>query len=379
MATSHDSFMQQALALAPRGGTFVSPNPTVGAVVVQSGNIVGRGWHQKFGGPHAEIFALSEAGPAARGATLYCTLEPCNHTGKTPPCTKAIVEAGIKTVVFGAADPNPVAAGGTAALRAAGIEVITGVLEADCRAVNAPFLKTVETGLPFISLKWAMSADGKIAAAGGDSKWITSPQARAAAHRLRAQHDAVLIGIGTLLADQARLTCRDVPAPIRQPRRVVLDSSARTPLDAPLWSEQDGGTVTLICADNAPTERVVKLKDRGAEILSVKSSGGKIVLSDALKALAKLGVLSVLVEGGSSVLGSFVDSRLADRAYIFIAPRIIGGEKGVSAVGGQGVSKVADSLNFRSTRMAQIGPDFVISGSISLCDWSGGWLVEQTC
>ena len=375
----HDPFMLEAVRLARLGGTRVSPNPRVGAVVVRDGQIVGRGWHREYSGPHAEVFALGEAAAAARGATLYCTLEPCNHTGKTPPCVKSIIAAGIRTVVIGTFDPNPVAAGGAAALRAAGIDVGTGVLEPACVALNAPFFKFVKTGLPLVTVKWAMSADGKIAATGGDSRWISSETSRALGHRLRAQHDAVLIGIGTLIADEAQLTCRsEVPDPpgLRQPRRIILDTSARTPLDAPLWdargyADSHGGPITIVCSSAAPADRIIALRARGAEILHpTLTSDGRLDVLDVLKLLGQQRILSVMIEGGSAVLGSFLDAGLADRAYVFVAPKIIGGAASLTAVGGVGVTKVSNAPVIRSPRIIPTDSDVVISGALSdFGDW----------
>ena len=375
------TYMTEALRLARLGGAWVSPNPRVGAVVVRDGRIVGRGWHKEYGGPHAEIFALEEAGEQARGAVLYTTLEPCNHTGKTPPCVQAILAAAIKKVVLGARDSNPLAAGGAAALIAAGVEVIDGVLAAECRALNAPFFKTIQTGLPLISLKWAMSLDGKIATPGGHSKWITSEESRAAAHRLRARHDAVLIGIGTLLVDSPQLTCRisspasaslpgtGVMPALRQPQRIILDSSARTPLDAPLWDAPGGGPVTIVCSASTPRERVDALRARGARIVEAPGDTAGLDVREALQSLAKLRIQSILVEGGARVLGSFVDARVADRAFIFIAPKIIGGAGGLSAVGGRGVAGVADALRLHSLHVTPIGTDVLVDGALSEWEW----------
>jgi len=372
----HEFFINEALTLARRGGMWVSPNPRVGAVIVRDGQIVARAWHQKYGGPHAEVFALEAAGESARGATLYCTLEPCNHTGKTPPCVKAIIAAGIRTVVFSIRDPNPVAAGGEAALRAAGIEVITGIHEAASRRLNAPFLKTIQTGMPLISLKWAMSADGKIATAGGDSKWITSDASRAFAHRLRASHDAVLIGIGTLLTDGAQLTCRlpdknGTPEDVRQPRRIILDTQARTPLDAPLWNAQDGGGVVIVTSPAAPKERIDALAARGALVLQPElDQTGRPDLAATLKTIASQRIQSILVEGGSAVLGSLIDARLADRAFVFMAPKIIGGSASLTPVGGRGATHMGDALQLRDTHVKTIGNDVLMTGACT--EW-GGW------
>jgi diaminohydroxyphosphoribosylaminopyrimidine deaminase/5-amino-6-(5-phosphoribosylamino)uracil reductase len=367
----HDFFMDAALASAIKGGTFVSPNPVVGAVVVKDGSIIGRGWHKQYGGPHAEVFALQEAGEKARGATLYCTLEPCNHTGKTPPCTQAVIRAGIARVVLGARDPNPVAAGGVDALRAAGIDVVTGVGEQACREVNAPFFKFHATGLSFVTLKWAMTADGKIATASGDSKWISGEESRAFTHQMRAGHDAVLIGINTLLADGARLTARNVAStePVHQPRRVILDSNARTPVDAPLFKESGAGPVVIVAKSSAPPDRVKALGDAGALVLRVESSERHVPVRQALSELAKIGVRSVFVEGGSSVHGAILDAKVADRVFIFIAPILIGGVDAKSATGGLGVAKISEGLRLRDFAVGNQGEDQFFSGNLSEWVW----------
>jgi len=367
---SHDLHMNEAVRLAAQGLSRVSPNPMVGAVVVKNGEIVGRGWHKEFGGPHAEVFALQEAGENALDATLYCSLEPCNHTGKTPPCTQAVIRAGISRVVLGARDPNPLASGGVDALHVAGIEVITGVCEEACRQLNAPFFKFHATKLPFVSLKWAMTADGKIATASGNSKWISGEASRAFSHRLRVSHDAVLVGINTLLADGARLTARipDVKAAVHQPRRVILDSQARTPLDAPLFKESAGGPVVIVVKSSAPGERVKALSDAGATILRVESNEPRISMREALMELAKIGVLSVLAEGGSSVLGSLLDAKLIDRGFIFISPILIGGEDAKPAIGGRGATTISAGIPLRSPKVRWFDNDVLLSGALS--DWT---------
>jgi diaminohydroxyphosphoribosylaminopyrimidine deaminase/5-amino-6-(5-phosphoribosylamino)uracil reductase len=367
---SHETYMLEALALAERGRGWVSPNPMVGALVVRNGEVAGRGWHQKFGGPHAEVFALNEAGERARGATLYCTLEPCNHTGKTPPCVDAVLRAGVAEVVLGARDDHAVAAGGADVLRAHGVTVVFGVLETRCRELNAAFFKRVKTGLPLVSLKWAMTLDGKIATASGDSKWITSPEARAHAHLLRARHDAVLVGVGTLLADDARLNCRVEGGTVRQPRRVILDSQARTPLDGALWREADADAVLVLCAPAADEARVRALRQRGAEVLRCPADGNGVSVIGALEQLAALSVQSVLVEGGSRVLGSFADARMADQVFAYIAPKITGGARDISAIGGAGRPLIADALPLHFTGFEQAGGDVVLSARVG--DWS--WL-----
>jgi diaminohydroxyphosphoribosylaminopyrimidine deaminase/5-amino-6-(5-phosphoribosylamino)uracil reductase len=368
----HQDFMQEALYLAARGRGYVSPNPMVGALVVKASRVVGRGYHGRFGERHAEVVALGEAGPKARGGTLYVTLEPCAHAGKTPPCVDAIRAAGIRTVILGARDPNPKAAGGVQALQAFGIKVVTGVLEEACRAQNAAFFKFVRTGLPLVSAKWAMTADGKIATARGDSRWITAAKARAYSHDLRGSHDSVLVGIGTVLTDAPLLTARlGLAAPdgsTWQPRRVILDSRARTPVRAPLWSAENGGPILVFVSDELAEDRVKPLKDKGAEVIRLPAPAGRLPVPAVLQALSQRGVLSVLVEGGAEVLGSFLDARVVDRVYVFVAPKIIGGRDGVTAVRGGGVDRVSQSQEVRVTGVRQFDQDLLIEGRLG--DWS---------
>jgi diaminohydroxyphosphoribosylaminopyrimidine deaminase/5-amino-6-(5-phosphoribosylamino)uracil reductase len=372
------SFMGEALELAARGRGYASPNPLVGAVVVKGGRVVGRGWHARFGGPHAEAAALKAAGRKAKGATLYVTLEPCAHVGKTPPCVDAIVAAGVATVVLGARDPNPQAAGGVAALRERGVRIVTGVLERQCRELNAPFYKFVRTGLPLVSAKWAMTADGKIATARGDSRWITAAKARAFAHELRAAHDAVLVGIGTVLTDAPVLTARlGIAGPDGsswQPRRVILDSRARTPTRAPLWTAGNAGPITVFVSQQADPARIKALTEKGAEVIPLPSVEERLSVAGVLKALAERGVLSVLIEGGAEVLGSFLDARAVDRAYVFIAPKIIGGRDGVTAVRGDGVDRVSQSQEMRIKGVRRFDQDLLIEGLLG--DWK--WLAPTT-
>ncbi|MCW8133158.1 MAG: bifunctional diaminohydroxyphosphoribosylaminopyrimidine deaminase/5-amino-6-(5-phosphoribosylamino)uracil reductase RibD [Planctomycetota bacterium] len=369
----HEKCMKQALELAANGRGWTSPNPVVGAVVVKNGKVVGKGWHRRFGEAHAEVHALDAAGKKAKGAVLYVTLEPCNHFGKTPPCVDAILKAGVKTVVLGTRDPHEKAAGGIKALQKKKVKVVEGVLEKQCRRLNAAFFKFVRTGQPLVSAKWAMTADGKIATARGDSKWITSPRARAFAHLLRGRHDAVLVGIGTVLTDAPLLTCRlGLERPEQghwQPRRVILDSQARMPLDAPLWTAENGGPIVIVTSSDAPIDRVKALKDKGAEIVSLFSKDGRLPIPEVLKALVKLGVMSVYVEGGAEVLGSFLDERVVDRAYVFVAPKIVGGREGVTAVRGRGVERVSDSQELRVTGLKRLGDDVMISGRLGTWSW----------
>lgn len=369
----HDAMMKTALELAERGRCWTSPNPMVGALIVKDGEIVGRGWHARFGGDHAEVVALREAGEKARGATMYVTLEPCNHHGKTPPCTEAVLAAGVATLVAGSHDPNPQARGGCTRLEHEGLTVISDVLGDECRNLNAPFFKMLRTGKPFVSVKWAMSADGKIATSSGDSKWITSDEARVQAHRIRAHHDAVLIGIGTVLADNPRLNVRaeesKTPHACWQPKRVILDSQARMPLEGAMWSIPGGGPISVMVATDAPEERVQAIQARGAQVIEVEQNNGRLSVEDVLKALPRIGVLSVLVEGGAQVLGTFLDEQAADAMFAFIAPKIIGGRGAVPAVGGQGVALVDDAQQLTEINTRLFGKDVLIEGKLGSWDW----------
>lgn len=379
MAELHERWMDEALALAAMGARWVSPNPMVGAVVVKNGAVIGRGWHEKFGGSHAEVIALRNAGSDARGATLFCTLEPCNHTGKTPPCVQAVIAAGVETVVLGARDPNPIASGGVDALRAAGIRVIEGIREKECQRINAAFFKFVRTKTPLVALKWAMSLDGKIATATGDSKWITSHVSREYARRMRGKYDAVLAGIGTVLADDPALNVRleneAETASIRQPRRVILDTHARLPIASRLLSVQTAGALIVMACHTTHSEtndRIATLRDAGVDVVEVEpGASGRIPIQTAIQELGKRGILSVMVEGGAQVLGAFVDAKIADRAHVFVAPKIIGGNRGLAAVGGLGVERMTDTMKFieGSTSSQNIGGDILIEGVLSEWGW----------
>jgi len=354
-ADSH--YLRAALKLAARGKGRTSPNPPVGAVVVQGGAIVGRGWHRGCGLPHAEVEALREAGEAARGATLYVTLEPCNHVGKTPPCTEAILAAGLNRVVFGQRDPNPrVEGAGAARLAAAGVEVAQ-VLQAECERFNEAWTKWVATGRPFGVLKGAASLDGRIAAAGGDSKWISSEASRRFAHRLRAECDAILVGVGTALADDPQLTCRTERG--RDPLRVVVDSNLRLPATAKMLSCP--GRTLLACLEGAPAERRARLTAAGAEVLPLPAdSAGRVSLPALLDVLGRRGVVSLLIEGGSEMNAAMLAAGLVDKLFIFLAPRLIGGRAAPGLVGGPGVARVADGLSLRFERVRRVGPDLLI-------------------
>ena len=356
--------MERAIELARTALGTTSPNPAVGAVIVRDGGVIGEGHTLPPGQRHAEIGALQQAGENARGGVLYSTLEPCCHHGRTPPCTDAIIAAGISRVVFAVEDPNPrVAGGGAAALRAAGIDVeqrpncvASGLYEA--------FAKHVTTGLPYVVAKFAMSLDGKIATRTGDSQWITGPEARGRVQLLRKELDAIMVGIGTTLADDPQLTARDPGgAPLAdalQPVRVVVDSNARTPPGARMLG-QPGRTI-IATGGNASAPRVAALEDARAEVAHFPSNDGRVDLPALLGYLGREGITSVLVEGGGGVLGAMLDAGLIDKLMVFVGPVLIGGASARSPIEGAGATLMADAWRLEQTSMEQIGPDWLITG-----------------
>ncbi len=353
-------FMRKALRLAARGAGRTSPNPLVGAVLVRDGAVVGQGFHEVLGGAHAEVNAIADAGGRANGATLYVTLEPCNHHGITPPCTKAVVEAGISRVVCGMTDPNPdVAGGGAAYLDKLGIKTITGVLEKECRAMNQPFIKYVTTRLPYVRVKAAATLDGYIAGTTGDSKWITNERSRRFGHQLRYTSDGVLVGSGTVLSDDPLLTAR-LRGACRQPVRIVLDSGLRIPLQSRLVASAGESPVWVICAASAPSRRETALIDRGVTVLRAADGENGLNLHQILEELGKRRISSLLVEGGGKVLGSFIDGGMADEFYFFYAPKLLAG--GIGMVRGGSRQKIADSVPVFGIKTRSIDGDLLVSG-----------------
>lgn len=354
--------MRRALRLAARG--FTHPNPMVGCVIVRNGEVVGEGFHAFAGGPHAEVNALASAGARARGATAYVSMEPCSHHGRTPPCANALVQAGVTHVVAAVEDPNPVVSGrGFGILRAAGISVDTGLMQDESRRLNSAFFHFHKTGLPHVTLKAAITLDGKIATRTGDSKWITGNAARRFVHRLRARSGAVLVGIGTALADDPTLTARirDVP---RQPLRIVLDSRLRIPVDSRLVSTASESPVMVACTVGADPERRRHLESNGVHILELPPDGdGRVSVVGLMDSLGRRGITSVLVEGGGEVHAAFLEKRLADRLLWFIAPRIAGGRNAPTSVEGCGIDRLADAIQLSRPSIRRMGEDILIDAS----------------
>jgi diaminohydroxyphosphoribosylaminopyrimidine deaminase/5-amino-6-(5-phosphoribosylamino)uracil reductase len=345
--------MRRALELAARGEGFVEPNPMVGCVVVRDGAVVGEGYHERFGEAHAEVNALKAAGELAKGATLVVTLEPCCHTGKTPPCVDAVLAAGMKRVVIAMRDPFPkVDGGGIRALEAAGVECVVGVLEDEARRLMAPYLKLIHTGRPWVIAKWAMTLDGKIATSTGDSQWISNEASRARVHRLRGRVDAVIVGAGTLVADDPLLTAR--PAGARTPLRIVIAGDKPLPLDRKLWSTPNDGPVLVAVGKDYPADAAQQLRDRGVEVLTASPS-------QLLDELGARRLTNVLVEGGGKLLGQLFDQQLVDEAWAFIAPKLIGGA-GPAPVAGEGVTLMRDALAFTEVTHEAIDSDLLIRG-----------------
>jgi diaminohydroxyphosphoribosylaminopyrimidine deaminase/5-amino-6-(5-phosphoribosylamino)uracil reductase len=359
-------YMERAISLAKLALGQVSPNPAVGSVIVKNDEIVGQGYTQPPGSAHAEIMALKEAGEQANGATMYVTLEPCCHYGRTPPCTKAIITSGIKEVHAAMLDPNPMVSGkGLKELEKAGIKVSQGEHAADAMEVVESYVKFITTGRPYITAKFAMSLDGKIATKSGDSKWISGDESRRYVHFLRYISDAILVGVNTILIDDPQLTARcgyRGGMTKKQPLRVIVDAAGRTPLTARVFSEP--GTVLLAVGETvSPTQKRAYTK-AGADVLVLPSKRGLVDLDELMQALGKRQITSVLVEGGSSLLGSLCDRNLVDKITVFIAPIIIGGEKARTAIGGKGIDKVVNSLKLEHIKTNQFDSDLMITGYI---------------
>ena len=362
-----ENFMREALRIARNAEGRTSPNPMVGAVIVKGGKIIAEGWHRQAGTPHAEIHALNMAGELANGAILYVTLEPCSHFGRTPPCVNRIIESGIKKVVAAMKDPNPKVSGrGFEILKNAGVEVEIGLLEAEARRLNEVFLKYITKKLPFVTMKFASTLDGKIATYSGESQWISCEESRKFAHHLRDINDAILVGIGTILADNPSLTTRLIEG--KNPIRVIVDSMARTPLDSKVVVDKSARTIIAV-TENAPSEKILALKACGVEILTCGEEN-RVDLKILLEKLAEREITSILVEGGGQIHFSMLKAGLVDKIYAFIAPKIVGGKNSLTAVEGIGFEKLSEAIELKNFTSERIGEDFLLSGYVKgAFDW----------
>jgi diaminohydroxyphosphoribosylaminopyrimidine deaminase / 5-amino-6-(5-phosphoribosylamino)uracil reductase len=362
--------MTLALRLAAKGRGKTSPNPMVGALVVKNGRIVGRGYHHGPGQPHAEVLALKQAGPRANGAILYVTLEPCcHHLKRTPPCVPAVVQSGVRQVVVAMTDPNPMVKGrGITGLRRAGMTVTTGIAHEAAAKLNQAYLHWVITGRPYVILKAGMTLDGKVATAKGESQWITGPRARQDAHRLRSQADAVVVGVGTVLKDNPTLTARLSDRPLklapRQPLRVVLDSRLRTPPTATVCAKQDRAKTLIVTTSRTSPSRRRPFERAGVEVRSLSEKNGHVSLSALMTMLAKRGITSVLIEGGSTVNAAALREKLVNHVVLYLAPTLMGGQDAKSVIGGRSPERLAQALPVHHVTVRRVGKDLVVEGDL---------------
>lgn len=362
MRESHEYYMGLAMKLALKGKGLTSPNPLVGSVVVKKGIIIGKGFHARAGLAHAEVVALDEAGEAAEGATLYVTLEPCVHFGRTPPCVARIIKSGVKEVIIGMIDPNPLNNGkGIEILKQNKIRVRVGFLEDRLKRMNEAFIKYITRKIPFITVKVAESLDGRIATRTGDSKWITSDRSRGFSHRLRADFDAVIVGVNTVLRDNPKL---DAWFSKRQPVKIVVDSQLSTPEKANIFSGSKPVIIATLASSLGQETENRKILSRKAAILEAKEKAGQVNLKDLMKKLAGMGMTNILVEGGGMLIGSLFDEGLVDKIMFFVSPKIIGGKEAIGSVMGRGVARVERAVRIKDVTLRRFGEDFLIEGYV---------------
>ena len=360
-------YMRRALELAEKGRGRTSPNPMVGAVLVKNGRVVGEGYHRKAGSPHAEIEALRRAGNNARGAELYVNLEPCCHFGKTPPCTEAILSAGVQKVIVGMRDPNKLVGGkGFRQLKKNGVQVETGTLRKECERLNEVFVKFVQTGNPFVVLKSAISLDGKIATCTGESQWITGTKAREKVHQVRNEMDAIVAGAGTIVKDDPFLTTRPgkKSAVVKHPVRVILDNEFLVPLKSNVFKNADTQRVLYVTGKNLSSSRKKQLMRRGVEILILKENKGKVDLKHLMRALGDRNITSVLIEGGGEVNASALSAGIVDKVMVFVAPILIGGKDAPGPLGGKGIRRLESAFKIKNMTVNQVGNDFLLEGYV---------------
>jgi diaminohydroxyphosphoribosylaminopyrimidine deaminase/5-amino-6-(5-phosphoribosylamino)uracil reductase len=357
---THEHWMKRALLLARKGKGRTSPNPLVGAVLVKRGKVMGEGYHAKAGKAHAEIVAIERAGKDARGSTLYVNLEPCTHYGKTPPCAPAVVQAGVRRVVVGMVDPNPLVKGkGISTLRKAGIDVQIGTLEKQCKTLNEAFCKYILVKEPFVILKAAATLDGKIATRNGESKWISNEASRRLVHGVRNEVDAVVVGVGTILKDDPLLTARIRGG--RDPVRIILDSRLRIPEDARVIGVSSSRTL-IATTTLAPRDKIERLEKAGAQVVLVESKNGKVDLRSFLSKLGEMGMMSILVEGGSQINGAFLDGGLIDKLLLFLSPRMMGDPQALGIFRGKGFEHLKEAASIQDIKIRRIEEDILVEG-----------------
>jgi len=362
---SETDFMKTALALAEKGIGFTSPNPMAGAVVVKDGKIVGRGFHEAVGRPHAEVNAIADAGDAARDATLYVTLEPCNHTGRTPPCTERILDAGIKRVTAAMADPNPdVAGGGFEYLRQSGIDVSVGLCRAEAEKLNESFIKYVRTRQPFVILKCASTLDGQIATRTGDAEWVSGPESRQHVHCIRHAVDAIMVGVGTVHADNPSLTTRLENTKGRDPIRIILDTNLSIPEDAKVLRLRSESDTILVYGKTGAEDKKARIEKMGVRVLNSPLKDGKIDLIPLVDRLGAMGITSLLIEGGGRVIASAVTSGIVDKILFFFAPKLSGGNDGVAICAGKGAATMDGCIPIEEMAVRRFGQDLLVEGYV---------------
>ncbi|SHK50386.1 diaminohydroxyphosphoribosylaminopyrimidine deaminase / 5-amino-6-(5-phosphoribosylamino)uracil reductase [Paramaledivibacter caminithermalis DSM 15212] len=362
-------FMKRALSLAEKGAGFVNPNPMVGSVIVKNSNIIGEGYHKFFGGNHAEIEALNSLTDTPEGSTMYVTLEPCSHHGKTPPCVNAIIKSGIKKVVVAMLDPNPLVSGsGIKILKENGIKVVTGILEEEAKKLNEIFIKYITTKLPFCLMKSAMSLDGKIATKFSDSKWITCNESREYVHKLRHKYSSIMVGVNTVLVDNPLLTVRIPEFKGLNPIRIIVDSRCRIPLDSNVVKKISHAKTLIATTKKADTKKIKTLEDKGIEVLILPSKDKRVDLNALVERLGQMGIDSVLLEGGGTLNYSAIEAGIVDKVNCFIAPKIIGGTLAKSPVEGKGVSLVKNAFLVNNMVTYKFGNDIMIEGYIGQRD-----------
>lgn len=361
----NERFMKRALYLAEKGSGYVNPNPKVGAVIVKNGKIIGEGFHERFGQNHAEINALNSAGENARGAEIYVTLEPCSHFGKTPPCARTLVKAGLKKVIIAMKDPNPIVSGrGIEILRQNGIEVVLNVMKAEAEKLNEVFIKYITTKRPFVLMKSAVSLDGKIATTLGESKWISGEISRQYVHKLRNNFMAIMVGIGTVISDDPLLTTRIENKKSKSPTAIIVDSKLKIPLNSRIFTTLNERKIIIATTEYADEAKMAELKKMGVLVLKTPSKGGHVNLDCLMNEIGKMGIDSILLEGGSKLNFSCIRENVVDKVMYFVAPKLIGGEKAKTSIEGDGIKSLSNAVELIDMSSEKIGEDILLTGYV---------------